>query len=113
MFHAFGDDESLSRRQINGALLQIDQESAADHVEKLILIVVVMPVIFTLDHAQSDNRFVHPAECLVIPLILAGRDQPGDIDLLQRPVQKYTRRLSQAKCVELLATRVAPALRGP
>jgi hypothetical protein len=93
MFHAFQDDESFSRRQIDRTIFQIDQEPATNHIEEFIFVVVVMPVIFTLDHAQPDNAFVHPAECLVIPLILAGLDQPGHIDLFQRPVQNVEPRV--------------------
>ena len=73
--HSLRDDEPLSRSQFHCAALQVNDESPFHYVEELILIVVLVPVIFTLNDAESDDRVVHPAERLVVPAVGAGRDQ--------------------------------------
>jgi hypothetical protein len=55
----FRNDDSLPRRQRDGALFELNYEFAIDHVEKLILSVVFVPVIFPLHDAQPDDRIVY------------------------------------------------------
>jgi hypothetical protein len=65
MEHTFGNDKSLSWRQINGSALQINQEPAFNNVEKFVVIVVLVPIVFALDHADTDNRGVYLAKRLM------------------------------------------------
>jgi hypothetical protein len=48
---------------------EIDYESAAQDVEKLIIIVVFVPVVLALHYAEPDDVIVHPAERLIVPLV--------------------------------------------
>ena len=45
----------LARREIDGAIFQVDEKPPADHVKELILVVVVMPVIFALHYAHTHD----------------------------------------------------------
>ena len=55
MPHAFRHDEALSRRKIDYAIFEIDQESSIQHEKKFINIVVFMPVIFALHDRHPDD----------------------------------------------------------
>src|SRR2546429_10023509 len=72
--------EALSRAECDRASLEIDDELALYYIEELVVGVVLMPVILALHHAQSDDRVIHLAEGLVIPLELAGVDQRLEVD---------------------------------
>jgi hypothetical protein len=47
--HAFRHHEALPRGQIDGAILEIDQEVAFDDVEEFVVVVVLVPVVFALE----------------------------------------------------------------
>ena len=47
-------------------------EDGLYHLEKFVVIVVLVPVILALHHAQANHRFVHLAKSLVVLLIGAG-----------------------------------------
>jgi hypothetical protein len=51
--YAPGDDESLTRLQSDGSILEIDQKLAVDYVKELVEIIVLVPVILALHHSQS------------------------------------------------------------
>ena len=85
MEHTFGNDKSLSGRQVNASALQINQEPAFDHVEKFVLIIVLVPMVFALDHADTDNRGVYLAKRLVEPRV-TGIGQRLFVNHLQRAV---------------------------
>ena len=53
--------------QLDGAVFEVDDESTLDHVEELVEVIVLVPVIFALDDAEPDDRVVHLAERLVVP----------------------------------------------
>src|SRR5258708_37261481 len=67
MEHTFGNEESLSRREVDRAALQIDQEPAFDRIEKFVVIVVLVPMVLALDNANADDRGVYLAERLIEP----------------------------------------------
>jgi len=67
MERTFGNDESLSRREVDRAALQIDQKPAFDHIEKFVVIVVLVPMVLALDNTNADDRGVHLAERLIEP----------------------------------------------
>jgi hypothetical protein len=62
-------DEDLS---LGAPFLQIDEKHAFDHVEKLIVVIVFVPVILPFKHANAHHRSIHLAQCLVEPFELAG-----------------------------------------
>ena len=55
MAHAFRHDEALSRRKIEYAIFEIDQESPIEHEEEFIDVFVLVPVIFALNHRHPDD----------------------------------------------------------
>src|SRR5258708_15886943 len=78
-----GHDESLSRRELYGPAFEIDDEATVEHHEEFIVFVVLVPVVFTLQHAQPDDGVVHFAERLVVPAVGARLDQRRNIDQAQ------------------------------
>src|SRR5215467_8623979 len=69
MHHALGDDKSLIGQKLDRSPLEIDYESAAQDVEKLIIIVVFVPVVLALQYAEPHDGIVHPAKRLIVPLV--------------------------------------------
>ena len=59
------DDKALGLPQFNAASFQIDNETTLDDKEKLIIVVVLVPVIFSLDNAEPDDRTVDLAKSLI------------------------------------------------
>jgi len=41
--------------------LKIDYETAAEDEEELVVIIVLVPMVFTLHDAEADNGFIHLA----------------------------------------------------
>lgn len=57
----FRNDKSLPRAEFGGAPLQVNEKTTFDHVEELILSVMLVPVILALHHAQTHDGFVYSA----------------------------------------------------
>jgi len=64
---ALWNHKSLSGPEPNGAVLEINGELAFDHIKEFVIVIVFVPVILTLDHADPDNRRVDLAKCLIEP----------------------------------------------
>lgn len=103
MHHAPGHDEALPRRQVDGAVLGVDEGAPADHVEELVLgrsrascpprhscllhmVVVLVPVVFALHHAEAYDRLVDAARRLVEPRMRDAGDERRHVDDLARGV---------------------------
>ena len=80
MHDAFGNDDSLARAEVDGARVvfcgggvlridEIDEQTAFDDVEELVLLLMVVPVIVSLDDAEANDGIVHVAERLVVPRV--------------------------------------------
>src|SRR5215472_12425575 len=50
--------ESLARQKLDAAPFEIDEEAPVDDIEELVLVVVLVPVVFALQHAQAHDRIV-------------------------------------------------------
>src|SRR5438876_12436418 len=72
MHDALGNHEALSLLQVDRLVFQIDDEVAIEHEEKLVVVVVLVPMVLTLHDAQTDNGIVDLAKRLVVPLIRAS-----------------------------------------
>ena len=68
----FGTTNACPRPQIDGAIFHLDEEAAADDVEELVLVVVLVPVILALHGAEAHHGLVHLAQGLVVPGVLVG-----------------------------------------
>jgi hypothetical protein len=82
-----GNDKALTRIERYGAIFQINEEPALKHVEKLVVTVVLVPMVFTLKYAQAHNGVVYLAERLVVPLEFAGVSKTLGVDGLKWFVQ--------------------------
>ena len=69
MQHSLRYDESLALAELHRAALQVDQEFSFDDIKELVEIVVLVPVILSLDHTQPHDRVVHLAQCLIVPRV--------------------------------------------
>lgn len=74
-----GHDESLLCLQVDRAVLQVNDEVTLEHEEKLIIGVMLVPVILSLHHTQTNHGIVHCAQRLVIPLVSARFDERGNV----------------------------------
>src|ERR1700716_4367745 len=82
MPNAPGDGDGLALPELDHAVLEVDEQGAVEHHEELILILVLVPVILALQHAQPNDRIVDLAERLVVPLVLTRVDQRLDVEPL-------------------------------
>jgi hypothetical protein len=57
----------MSRGKLHSSFFQIDPEFALNNIEKFIVGIMLVPVIFTLDDAEANDRVVHLAQGLVVP----------------------------------------------
>jgi hypothetical protein len=53
--HSLGNDNALPGREFNGAAFQVDDQLAFDHIKKLVVVIVFVPVVFALNHTNADN----------------------------------------------------------
>lgn len=81
---AFGNDESLPWLQINRAIFEINDEVSLQDKEEFVVVIMFVPMVLTLHDAEANNRVVHLAERLVIPLIGAGFDQSRNVHQAER-----------------------------
>jgi hypothetical protein len=83
MKHTLRNNKALPRVKFDRPSLQVDQKAAFENEEEFIVVVVFVPVIFALHHAKSNHRIVHLAKRLVVPAVVAGRDQVRNVDQRQ------------------------------
>ena len=67
MPNASRDDKSLLRSELDRPIFQIDNEQSGNDIEKLIEIVVFVPMIFTFNDTKTDDRLVYATQCLIEP----------------------------------------------
>ncbi len=87
MDDALRNDKSLSGFKRDRLVLEVNQQLAVDHVEELIVGIMLVPVILTFKDAKPNHGFIHLAERLVIPLELASVGKSLGIDHFQRFVE--------------------------
>ncbi len=56
MHDTFGDDKALPRVETYQLILEIDQELTLNDVEKLIIILVFVPMVFTTEYPQPYDE---------------------------------------------------------
>src|SRR5205814_2909439 len=66
------------------AAFEVDAERAVDDIEELVLLVVLVPMEFTLQHAEANHAVVHFAQRLVHPLLLGRALERLHVDQLER-----------------------------
>lgn len=80
MDDAFGHDKSLLRLKIDGAVFKINDEVALEDKEKLIVVLVCVPVILALHDTKANDRVIDLAESLVVPAVRTRLDQGWNVD---------------------------------
>ena len=70
MHHPFRHRKALARTQLDRSALQVNDEAPIDDVEKLVLVVVFMPVELALHDAEPHDAIVYSAQRLVVPGLL-------------------------------------------
>jgi hypothetical protein len=71
----FGHDKTLAWSEIDETVLKLNQKVTLEHEEELVFVIVLVPVVLALHHAESYNGIVHLAERLVVPGVTAGGDK--------------------------------------
>lgn len=67
--------------QLYGSILEINEWCSFKHEEEFVIVVMFMPVVLAwFENAQSQNRVIDAAQCLVEPRMLVLGDKSGDID---------------------------------
>ena len=61
MHDALRNDKALSRTKLDHPIFKIDQQSAFEDEEELVVAIMFMPVVFTLNDANPDDGFVYLA----------------------------------------------------
>jgi len=92
MANALGHDKALTWCELDRFVFEVDQEISIEHKKEFIDIVMLVPVIFPFEHADSDYRIVHFAKGLVIPLVFARLCQFLNVDDFERAVQNVQER---------------------
>ena len=83
MGHALGYGVAVMRFEGDGPVLQVNEEPSLEDEEELVFLLVLVPVEFSLHHAEADDRVIDPAERLVVPLVLGGRDEAWNVNKLK------------------------------
>jgi hypothetical protein len=65
---SFRNDKALPRRELDCSVLEINQELTLDNIEKLIVGVMLVPVVFALHNAKTHHGLIDLAQRLVVPL---------------------------------------------
>jgi|tagenome__1003787_1003787.scaffolds.fasta_scaffold20647056_1 hypothetical protein len=107
MEHSFGHDKGLPRPEFRNFVFQVDQQFAFDDVEKLVIVIVLVPVIFAFDHSESHYGSIHLTKRLVVPLVRSRIRECLLVDQLQRFCSTL-RRVSYGYCVDVLIVRWSP-----
>ena len=76
------DYEALLLSKFDASALKVDDEAAFKNKEKFVVVIVFVPVIFPLHDAETNDRIVHLAQCLVVPAVGTRGDQRGHVDEL-------------------------------
>ena len=82
MHHSLGNHKSLSRRNFDRAAFKVNEELTFYNIEKLVVLVVPMPVVLSLYDPEADHRVIYLAESLVVPRKFASVRQSLFIDYL-------------------------------
>lgn len=77
MKNALRHGESLMGGESDRRILQVNQKPAAEHKEKLVFAIMLVPVELSMKDTQSHHGVVDPAEGLVGPLAFAAAMSPG------------------------------------
>ncbi len=87
MPNPFRNHKALARPKLDNFVFEIDQEMAVENKEEFVDVIMLMPVVFALQHAESHDRVVHLTKSLVVPFVRARIDQLLHVDDFKRSMQ--------------------------
>ena len=76
-------DKSLTSRELDDAILKIDQQPAGDDIKKLIILMVFVPMVFPFNYADPNDRVIHFAQGLIEPFEFDRFRESRDIDYFE------------------------------
>jgi len=79
MWRALGNGDPLLRFQLDGAVTQVDEQLPFEYKKELVVIVVLVPVIFTLHDAEAHHAVIHLGEGLIEPFVRTFRNELGNV----------------------------------
>jgi hypothetical protein len=79
---AHGDNEALALSKLDTSILEVDDETAFKNKEELVVAFVFVPMVLALHDAETDDRIVHLAQCLVVPAVGTRLHQRGHVNQL-------------------------------
>ena len=83
MYHGPRHDKSLTWRELDDAILKIDQQPAGDDIKKLIILIVFVPMVFPFNYADPNDRVIHFAQGLIEPFEFDRFRESRDIDYFE------------------------------
>jgi hypothetical protein len=86
MHHTSWHNEALSRLQFYNLIFQINDEQSFHNIEELVFLVMLVPMILALNDAETNDRVVHLAQCLVEPSVLTSIADCLYIDPFERTI---------------------------
>ncbi len=75
MNDASRNDKTLLGLKVDRSIFKVDHEVALQDKEKLIILIVLVPMVIALHYPQAHHRVIHFAKRLVVPGIGAGFHQ--------------------------------------
>ena len=61
--------KALLVMQLNASILEVYDEATFEDKKELVIVVMLVPMVLTLQDAEANNRVVDLAQCLVVPAI--------------------------------------------
>jgi hypothetical protein len=87
MQDTLGDNRSLSRTEFDRPAFEINQQLPLEHVEKFVIIIMLVPVVLALHNAKTNHGAIHLTESLVVPFVRARIGERLFVNYLQWPVK--------------------------
>ena len=83
MDNAFGYDERLTRRKVDGPVFEIDQQSPGDHVEEFVVPIVFVPMVLAFNDPNPNNGVIHLTQSLIKPFKIERSRELLDINYFE------------------------------
>ena len=77
---ALADRHALVLVELDGAVLQVNEELPLQHEEELVLVVVLVPVELALEAADADDAVVDLGERAVPPGVVYGAEERPEVN---------------------------------
>jgi len=93
MQDTLGHNHSLSRTELDRSAFEINQQLPLEHVEKFVIVIMLVSVVLALHNAKTHHGAIHLTESLVVPLVRTRIGERLFVNYLQWPVKDVQSRL--------------------